>query len=142
MNAQATQHAPTPTLPQWQPPTPPARAAKPLPTAAILQAAAGALTVLALALSTDGQESWYSSTPAWSVFATVAAIVQLVPLVGRSTEWPAERSWTIGAAGAAGLSAWWILIALPAVSSNQGFAATLAIAAAVLGSWLTPGRRL
>jgi hypothetical protein len=95
-----------------------------------------------LALSTDGQESWYSDTPAWAVFATITAIVQVAPSLARTTGWSAERSWAIGAAGAGGLFAWWVLIALPAVSSNQGFAATMAVAAAAIGLWLAPGRRL
>ena len=36
----------------------------------------------------------------------------------------------------------WVLVALPGVTSNQGFVLTLATASAVIGSWLSPGRRL
>jgi hypothetical protein len=130
--------------PQWQPPAslPAAPAATKTPTSTILQAAAAVGIIVALVLSTDGQESFYSSTTAWAVFATIAAIVQFAPSLAKQTGWSAERSWTIGAAGVGGLFAWWVLIALPGVSSNQGFAATLAVAAAIGGSWLAPGRRL
>jgi hypothetical protein len=141
-------HAPPPPPPrqagdrQWQPPGSATPAATKTPVPTILQAAAAMGMIVALVLSTDGQESFYSATPAWAVFATIAAIVQFAPSLAKQTGWSPERSWTIGAAGVGGLFAWWVLIALPGVSSNQGFAATLAVAAAVAGSWLAPGRRL
>jgi hypothetical protein len=100
------------------------------------------LTIVALALSTNGQGSWYSQTPAWAIFATIAAVIQIAPSIVKTTGWSTARSWTVGAAGAGGVFAWWVLIALPAVSSNQGFTATMAAAAALVGSWLAPGRRL
>jgi len=127
---------------QWQPPSTGSTSRQALPLSTILQLAAVVLTVVALALSSDAQESWYSDTPAWAVFATIAAIVQVAPFLVKVAGWSAERTWTVGAIGTGGLFAWWVLIALPAVSSNQGFAATMAVAAAVIGSWLAPGRRL
>jgi hypothetical protein len=136
---------PPPGESQWQPPasaTPVAPASTKLPISTILQAAAAVLMIVALVVSTDGQESFYSSTTAWAVFATVAALVQFAPSLAKTTGWSAERSWTIGAAGVGGMFAWWVLIALPGVSSNQGFVATLAVAAASVGLWLAPGRRL
>ena len=144
------QGTPPPPPPAWQPygqAPPEAEVAataggKTLPLPTILQIVAAVLTVVSLVLSPDGAESWYESTTAWSIFATVAAIVQLAPTAGKSIGWSAERSWTIGAVGAGGLFAWWVLIALPAVSSDQGFTATMAVAAAIIGSWLSPGRRL
>jgi hypothetical protein len=39
--------------------------------------------IVALVLSTDGQESFYSATPAWAVFATIAAIVQFAPSLAK-----------------------------------------------------------
>ena len=36
----------------------------------------------------------------------------------------------------------WVLVALPGVTSNQGFVLTLATACALAGVWLSPGRRL
>ena len=118
--------------------TAPAEATANLPTLA--QVVAAILTVVALALSSGGQGSWYSTTTTWSVFATVAAVVQLVPAFAKQSSWSPARRWAIGAAGAGGLAAWWVLIALPGVSSDQGFVATMAVAAAGVGTWLSPAR--
>lgn len=102
-----------------------------------------ALVVLELALTLDpGDRSLWSAVPSWSAFATVAAVVALVPLAlalapGRL---PAGSAWRIGAAGVAGLAAFWVLIVLPLVASDRGFLLTAALALAAGALWLAPGR--
>ena len=102
-----------------------------------------ALVVLEFALTLDpGDRSLWSAVPSWSAFATVAAVVALVPLAlalvpGRL---PARSAWRIGAAGVAGLAAFWVLIVLPLVASDRGFLLTAALALAAGALFLAPGR--
>src|SRR4051812_36804405 len=88
-----------------------------------------------------GSESLWDVVPTWSAFATVAALVALVPVLARLTGRPSARTaWRAGAVGAAGVAAFWVLIGLPLVASDRGF--WLAAAAAAIGAavWLSPGR--
>ncbi len=108
----------SPPQPQWRPAGdagtgPPARSLAGLRT--ILQLAVPVLVVVALLLTEDGAES--------NAFEEVTA-------------------WSVGAVGTAGLVGYWVIIALPGVSSNAGFMLTLAAACAVIGCWLSPGRRV
>jgi hypothetical protein len=101
------------------------------------------LVLLELGLARDfGNASLWSVVPTWSAFATVAAVVALVPLVAR---WvpsaPATGTvWRIGLAGATGLAAFWVLVALPLVTSDRGFLLTAGTALAAAALWLSPGR--
>jgi hypothetical protein len=101
------------------------------------------LVLLELGLAREfGNASLWSVVPTWSAFATVAAVVALVPLVAR---WvpaaPATgRAWRIGLAGAIGLAAFWVLVALPLVTSDRGFLLTAGTALAAAALWLAPGR--
>jgi hypothetical protein len=88
-----------------------------------------------------GSESLWDVVPTWSAFATVAALVALVPAVARLAGRPSARTaWRIGAVGAAGVAAFWVLIGLPLVASDRGFWLTAATAAAGAAVWLSPGR--
>jgi hypothetical protein len=101
------------------------------------------LVLLELGLAREfGNASLWSVVPTWSTFATVAAVVALVPLLAR---WvpaaPATgRAWRIGLAGAIGLAAFWVLVALPLVTSDRGFLLTAGTALAAAALWLAPGR--
>lgn len=101
------------------------------------------VVLLELGLARDfGNESLWSVVPTWSVFATVAALVALAPLVlGWVPGGPAAATgWRIGAAGVAGLAAFWVLVALPLVASDRGFLLTAVLALAASALWLAPGR--
>jgi hypothetical protein len=102
-----------------------------------------ALAVLELGLTMDpGDRSLWSAVPSWSAFATAAAVAALFPLLLSLAPQrvPARTAWRVGAAGAAGLGAFWVLIALPLVASDRGFLLTAALALAAGAVWLAPGR--
>jgi hypothetical protein len=110
--------------------------------------AAGGLALLAagtalagLFVPYDGTTFW-ASAQFWSGFAACCALLQLAPLAGPVSGWPATRAWSAGAAGVAGLLLFWVLIVLPVVSSNSSFVVTAAVMAAAGGAWLAPGRRI
>jgi hypothetical protein len=125
---------------------PPPVFSEPGPTAAPSLTLAGGAQLLAVVLTGLGlsipftDANYWSTSLAWALFAMAAALLQLAPLFGRNSTSSARRIWTVGAAGTAGLVGFWVLIALPGVSSNQGFVLTRAAAAAVAGCWLSPGR--
>jgi hypothetical protein len=98
--------------------------------------------LLELGLALDyGNKSLWEVVPAWSAFATVAALVVLVaPLAALTGRLPARRAWRAGAIGVAGLTVAWVLVALPLAASDRGFWLTAALAAAGAALWLTPGR--
>ncbi|MCW2583095.1 MAG: hypothetical protein JWQ53_1885 [Klenkia sp.] len=107
-------------------------------TATVLGVLGLVVLQLGLALS-SGPTSLWSAVPTWSAFATVAALVALVPYVpggGLSR----RQAWRVGAAGVGGLAVFWVLVALPLVASDQGFLLTAALGLAAGGLWLTPGR--
>jgi hypothetical protein len=89
-----------------------------------------------------GDRSVWSALPSWSAFATVAAVAALLPLVLAllPQRLPARTAWRIGAAAAAGLAAFWVLIVLPVVASDRGFLLTAAVALTAGAVWLAPGR--
>ena len=102
------------------------------------------LALLEFGLTLDpGDRSLWSALPSWSVFATVAAVAALVPLVLAlgPQRLPERTAWRVGAAGAAGLAAFWVLIVLPLVASDRGFLLTAAVALTAGAVWLAPGRR-
>jgi hypothetical protein len=107
----------------------------------LAQLACVALIVTGLSVKENGVRGW-SELTAWAIFAAVAAVVQMAPLVGRGFGLDASTSWTAGAVATASLVAYWVIIVLPSVSTNVGFALTMGTAAAVIGSWLSPGRQV
>jgi hypothetical protein len=110
--------------------------------AACALALLGAATALiGLFVPYNGATFW-ASAQFWSGFAAFCALVQLAPLARPVFGWSAQRAWSIGAAGVAGLLLFWVLIVLPVVSSNSSFVVTAAVAATAGGSWLAPGRRI
>jgi hypothetical protein len=102
------------------------------------------LALLEFGLTLDpGNRSLWSAVPSWSAFATVAAVAALVPLVLAllPQRLPERTAWRVGAAGAAGVAAFWVLIVLPLVASDRGFLLTAAAALTAGAVWLAPGRR-
>jgi hypothetical protein len=89
-----------------------------------------------------GNDSLWSVVPTWSAFATVAAVVALLPLVARWVPRApgAGTTWRIGLAGVAALAAFWVLVALPLVASDRGFLLTAGLGLAAAALWLAPGR--
>jgi len=100
------------------------------------------LVLLQLGLALDyGNESLWEVVPTWSAFATLGALLTLVPALGALTgRLPARTAWRAGAAGAVALTAAWVLVALPLVASDRGFWLTAAVGAAGAALWLAPGR--
>jgi hypothetical protein len=104
---------------------------------------AGSLGLLQLGLLRGfGTEALWSLVPTWSVFATVAVLVgavsHLVP--GRAIGLSGRGVWQVGAAGAAALAAFWVLVVLPGVASDRGFVLTMALALLGGAVWWAPGR--
>lgn len=102
--------------------------------------AAVVLVALGLSIPFDNTCGWASAT-AWSVFAMLAAIVQLLPAFAGAFGWTRARAWLISAVGTGSLLVFWLLIALPGIAGNDGFCLTVAAAAAAAGCALAPGRR-
>ena len=101
------------------------------------------LALLEIGLALDfGNQSLWEVVPTWSAFATVAAVVALVPLAVRlaGRGLPARTAWRAGAAGVGALAVFWVLVALPLVGSDRGFWLTAALGAAAAALWLAPGR--
>ncbi|MGI8533108.1 MAG: hypothetical protein ACR2KN_08895 [Geodermatophilaceae bacterium] len=121
---------------------PPAPAASALPGRVVgLQALALLLVIAGLAIPENGVFG-VTSYPAWAGFAVVAALVALLAYpYGRSRSWPTEQSWTLAAVGTGALLGYWVIVVLPAVTSNVNFAQTLGVACAAAALWLAPGRR-
>jgi hypothetical protein len=101
-----------------------------------------ALVLLQIGLSREfGNQSLWEVVPTWSTFATVAALLVLVPGVAGVTGTLAHRTaWQVGAGGLAALVTTWVLVALPLAASDRGFWLTTAVLAAGAALWLAPGR--
>lgn len=108
----------------------------------LAQVACPILLLVGLTFGNDSSQTGWEAYTAWAIFAAVCAFIQLAPLVGRSLGLTTENSWFLAAVGTAGLVGYWVIIVLPGVSSNSGFAQTLAAGFAVIGLWLSPGRRV
>jgi hypothetical protein len=101
------------------------------------------LVLLELGLSFDFDgESYWSTVPLWSAFATVCVVLGLgavaaaLPLATRLASGP---GWRIAAGGLVGLAVFWLLVVLPVVATDRGFLLTMALAA--LGGALWIGAR-
>ena len=97
----------------------------------ILHVAVPVLVVLGLIMPT----AFLIKNIVWAVFAIAVA---LGSLVGRSDS---AKSWTISAACSGGLFLYWVLIALPSITSFGGFLVTAAVVVAGVAVWIHPQRR-
>jgi hypothetical protein len=112
--------------------------------AAVVPLALGVLglVLLQVGLAPDfGSQSLWEVVPTWSVFATIAALLVLLPAVAGLTGRLAQRTaWQVGAVGLVGLAIAWVLVGLPLAASDRGFWLTAALGAAGASLWLAPGR--
>jgi hypothetical protein len=101
------------------------------------------LVLLELGLTLDfGDESYWSTVPLWSAFATVCAVLGLGAVAAAlplATRLASGTGWRIAAGGLVGLAVFWLLVVLPVVGSDRGFLLTMALAA--LGGALWVGAR-
>ena len=96
--------------------------------------------VIGLSFKDHGVYGWHEYT-AWAVFAAVGAVLQLAPVARSSLSLAEDQAWFLAAVGTAALVGYWVIIVLPFVELNTGFAQTLGVVAAVIGLWLSPGRQ-
>ena len=94
---------------------------------------------LAVTLEEDGDNDW-GRIGVWAAFAIAAAALTLVPVVGRSMNLSQDTAWKVGAGGAVGLVAFWVLFVLPSISMNVSFLATVAVVAGAAAVWSADGR--
>lgn len=92
-----------------------------------------------LLLPTGGSTFW-STAPAWSLFAIACGLVQLAPMLGAERAGSPQRVWQLTAASAAGLVVFWLLLVLPDIASNAAFLLSVATGAAIASAWLARGR--
>ena len=97
--------------------------------------------LIGLVVHENGRATYLSDVPAWALFAVASLVLVGVAAFGRASGQGPSRSWTLGAVGAAGLVGFWVLLVLPAIASNTGFALTMATACGCAAVWLAPGRR-
>jgi hypothetical protein len=89
-----------------------------------------------------GGESYWSTVPLWSAFATVCAVLGLGAVASAlplATRLASGTGWRLAAGGLIGLAVFWLLVVLPVVDSDRGFVLTMALAA--LGGALWVGAR-
>jgi hypothetical protein len=101
------------------------------------------LLQLGLALRFDSDSFW-TTVPLWSAFATVATLLGLLPSAGRllGARLGQGTAWQVAAGGLTGLAAFWVLVVLPRADSDRGFLLTAALAALGAALWMaTPARR-
>lgn len=98
-----------------------------------------ALVLLAVFVEEHDSNLWDGSV-VWSLFAIAAAVATLAPALGRQIGLSESTAWTVGAIGAGGLVAWWVLLVLPGIADNIGFVATAGVAAGAAAVWRAPGR--
>jgi hypothetical protein len=107
--------------------------------------AALCLLLLEIGLTLDfGDGRLWSTVPLWSAFATLGALLGLLPFAGRvvpGVRVRPEGAWRVAAAGLTGLAVFWVLVVLPEVDGNRGFVVTGALAALGAALWIAPARR-
>jgi hypothetical protein len=148
----APQTAPGPMWPQTLEAEEPARPGKrrrvraPRDRAALIGLGLVVLSVvlLELGLTLDfGNESYWSTVPLWSAFATVCAVLGFAAFAGSvpgAARLASGPGWRIAAGGLVGLALFWLLVVLPVVASDRGFVLTMSLAA--LGGALWIGARI
>lgn len=110
------------------------------PKGAPLGLAIVSLVAMALAASIPFDSTmWWRTITAWAVFGVLACVALVLATAGA---FGTAQQWTYSAIAAACVIATWVLIALPSVASNTGFAATVSALAAFGSVALLPGRRI
>ncbi|HLS25413.1 MAG TPA: hypothetical protein VK063_06020 [Beutenbergiaceae bacterium] len=106
----------------------------------VLQILSPVLIAAGLSLPEGGSVGWLDHL-LWSLFAAVAALVQLITLSNSASSSAAQR-WSLAAVATAALVGYWVIIVLPGISANSAFLQTLGVGCAAVGLWLAPGRRI
>ena len=112
-------------------------------TATVVGGAGALLLLLGLSMPLSGPGStFWTVVPAWAVFAVLAALVALVPQVPGRGGLDRDQAWRVGAAGAAGLGLFWLLVIVftGEAASNRGFVLTLATGLLAGSVWLARRR--
>jgi hypothetical protein len=101
------------------------------------------LLELGLALRFDDAESFWSSLPLWSAFATVCTVLGLAGtgVLPGAQRLAAGTGWRIAAGGLVGLAVFWVLVVLPVVAGDRGFLLTAALGCLGAALWTGPARR-
>jgi hypothetical protein len=129
-----------------RPQRPPRSPRPPEGRAARLGTGLAALSLLLLQLGLlvgFGEAPLWSAVTLWSVFATLAALLGVLPYAGGFL--PAARlgpdaAWRVAAGGLTGVAVFWVLVVLPRVDSDRGFVLTAALAALGAALWVAPSR--
>lgn len=112
-------------------------------TALVLGGLGVVLLVVGLSLDPfEGGPSSWTAIPAWAAFATLASLVALLPHVPSRGGLSRDQAWQVGAAGAAGVVLFWLLVVVftGAGASNRGFVLTLATGLVAGSVWLARRR--
>lgn len=133
-------HGPPRLGPYGPPHAPPAPGAGTATVVLLCRIGAVLLVALGLSIPFDDTCGWVSY-PAWSAFAILAAVTALLPQFGASFGWSSRAGWLVGAVATGALLGFWVLIALPGITSDAGFCLTVGTAAAAAACWFSPGRR-
>jgi hypothetical protein len=88
-----------------------------------------------------GAVAYWSTVTLWSAFATVAALIVLLPTAARRLGLRPDAAWKVAAGGLTGTAVFWVLVVLPQVDSDRGFVLTAALAALGAALWVAPARR-
>ncbi|MGY1638275.1 hypothetical protein ACI78V_16645 [Geodermatophilus sp. SYSU D00742] len=141
-----------PGLPGTGTPPPPAAAEAPRPPRSPEQRAAlagagltaGSLLLLQLGLALRfDTDSFWTTVPLWSAFATLATLLGLLPSAGRllgDRLRPGAAS-QVAAGGLTGLAVFWVLVVLPRADSDRGFLLTAALGALGAALWVAAATR-
>jgi hypothetical protein len=145
-SARASAEAPAPTWPEILESDTPAdgrsgelRARRPRDRAALIGLGLVALAValLELGLTLDfGAESYWSTVPLWSGFATVCALLVFAAFSPTGDRLRSGSAWRVAAGGLVGVAVFWLLVVLPVVDTDRGFVLTAALAALGGALWV------
>jgi hypothetical protein len=101
-----------------------------------------AVVLLELGLSLDlGGQSYWSSVPLWSAFATVCALLAFAAYYPAGDRGRSGAAWRVAVGGLAGVAVFWLLVVLPVVDTDRGFVLTAALGALGGALWMRAPRK-
>jgi hypothetical protein len=100
------------------------------------------VVLLELGLSLDlGGQSYWSSVPLWSAFATVCALLAFAAYYPAGDRGRSGAAWRVAVGGLAGVAVFWLLVVLPVVDTDRGFVLTAALGALGGALWMRAPRK-